>query len=101
MPAEQSLCVQWLVIRLRRVQHHLDDPIDMAIRRDQPADFEPQPFCNGRPNLILVERLAFDLAALDDITGESSQHRLIAKIKAKALHASQELALPVADSGKL
>lgn len=69
--------------------------------RDQPANFETQPFCDGRANLILIECFAFDLAALDDITGECASHRLVAKIKAKTFHASQELSLTVANRSKL
>ena len=101
MPAKQTLRVQWLVIRLGRVQHHLDNTINMAIRRDQSANFQTQPLCDRRSNLILVECLSFDLAAFHDITGQCPEHRLVAKIEAKTLHAPQEFALAVTDRSKL
>ncbi|KDB04752.1 hypothetical protein U879_05125 [Defluviimonas sp. 20V17] len=46
MPSKQTLRIQWPIIRLGRVQHHLDDTINMAIRRDQSANFQTQPLCD-------------------------------------------------------
>ena len=43
VPAEQPFRPQGLVVALRRVEHHLHDTFDVAIRRLQPGDVHSEP----------------------------------------------------------
>ena len=50
---------------LGRVEHHLDDALDIAVSGRQRADIHPQPAGDRRAHLVAVELLAFDLAGLE------------------------------------
>lgn len=43
MPAEQPFHRQWLLIILSRVEHHLDDALDIPVGRCEPPEIQPQP----------------------------------------------------------
>ena len=38
VPGKEPVPGEWLSIVARGVQHHFDDALDIAVRRDQPAD---------------------------------------------------------------
>src|SRR5436305_3438746 len=100
MPGEQPFGGQRLVEPTRGVEHHLDDPLDMAVGRLEGADVHPQPPGDRRADLLDVERLPFDLAALDHVAGQRLENGLLPKVEPERLHVPDEPALPVADGGE-
>ena len=43
VPAEEALHTETLFVTLGRVQHHLDDPVDVTVRGLQPGDIDSEP----------------------------------------------------------
>ena len=84
----------------RGVEHHFDDALDIAVRRLEAADVHAQPPGDRRADLFGVELLAFDLAALENIGGQSLQNGFLPKVEAERLHVSDQPALPVTDGGQ-
>ena len=97
MPAEQSLVGQRLREALRRIEHHLDDALDLAIGCHAAGHLDAQPPGDGGTHLVAIEVLAFDLAGLQDVQRQRPQLRLFLKREAKPFHPAQEAALPVPD----
>src|SRR5262249_49262908 len=59
-----------------------------------------EPPGDRRTELLGVERLPFDLAALDHVAGQRLENRLLLKVETERLHVPDEPALPVADGGE-
>ena len=95
MPAEEALRGQRLVVVLRRVQHHLDDAFDVTVRRLQPADIDSEPTRDRRADLVGVQLLAFDLAALQHVFGERAENGLLSDPEAERLHLADQAPLQV------
>jgi hypothetical protein len=95
MPAEETLRGQWLVIVLRRVQHHLHDAFDVTVGRPQPADVDAESTRDRRADLVRVQRLAFDLAALQHVLGKRPKNGLLPHPEAQCLHLTDQPPLPV------
>ena len=95
VPAEEAVRRQQLVVVLRRVQHHLDDAFDVTVRRLQTADIDPQPTRDRRPDLVRVQPLAFDLAALQHVFGERAENGLLFDPEAERLHLADQAPLEV------
>ena len=64
MPPEQAFFRQWLLVALRRVEHHLDDSFNVTVGRFQAADVHPEPARDRRAHLVGVQVLPFNLTAL-------------------------------------
>ncbi|WP_247321009.1 hypothetical protein [Bradyrhizobium sp. 141] len=62
--------VRTVGILLRRVEHHLDDALDVAIRRNQPADIHAEPPGDRRTHLIATKDSTFDLAGLQHVLSQ-------------------------------
>jgi hypothetical protein len=73
MPAEQSFGRQRPIAVLRRVEHHLHDALHVPVSSPEPANVETEPARDRRANLIGIERLTFDRAALDHVFGERAE----------------------------
>ena len=71
----------------------------MAIGWHEPADIHAEAPGQRRAYLISIEHLALDFARLDDFFRKRAQGRFGTQREAKAFHASDQPALPVADSG--
>ena len=96
MPTEETLLSEGFCETLRCIQHQLDDAIDAAVHVAQAGDVDAQAAGDRGADLRCIEHLALDLAAGHHILGQGIEHRLLAKVKAKGLHAAQEPTLPVA-----
>ena len=92
MPVEQPATRQGDVA-LRRIEHHLDDTLDIAIRWQKPADFDSEPTGDRRAHLVPIKLLAFDIARFKDFLGEAMQHGFRAKLETEALHPSDQTPL--------
>jgi hypothetical protein len=95
VPAEEALHGQRLVVVLRRVQHHLHDAFDVTVCRSQPADIHPEPTRDRRADLIGVQLLAFDFAALQHVFGERAENGLLSDPEAERLHLADKAPLQV------
>ncbi|WP_228763668.1 hypothetical protein [Brevundimonas sp. SPF441] len=54
MPAEQAVGRQRLGVVLGGVEHHLDDALDVPIRRDQADDIHAEAAGDGGADLVSV-----------------------------------------------
>jgi hypothetical protein len=52
-----------------RVEHHLDDRLDVSVRRLESADVHAEAARDGRGHRFSVQALALDLARLDQVGG--------------------------------
>jgi hypothetical protein len=64
VPAEEPLRREWLVVALRRVEHHRDNAFHVAIRDVQPADVDAKPPRDRRAHQIAVQLFSLDFTAL-------------------------------------
>src|SRR5260221_13161335 len=67
MPAEEPVRGERLVVPARGIEHHLDDPLDMAIRRLECSDIDSEAAADPRTDLFRVELVSLDLAALEHV----------------------------------
>ena len=84
----------------RRVEHHLDNALDPAVRLSQTGGIQAKTARDRRTDLLGVQLLAFDFARLDDIFGESPQDSLLTEIEAERLHPADQPALLMPDSSQ-
>ena len=77
-------------------ERHLDDAVEVAIRRRQTADVQTEAVCNRRADLVGNEYLSLDLARLHDIFGERAQRGFAANLETQGLHAAEQFSLDVA-----
>ena len=96
VPPEQTIFGQRFRVFLRGVENHVDDPVDMTVRRRKPTNVQPETARQRRTDLIAIENLAFDLTGLDDLFGERLQRGLVAQPQPQRLHAANQPALLVA-----
>ena len=82
----------------RRVEHHLDNTLDLAVRLSRTGGIQAKTARDRRTDLLGVQLLAFDFARLDDIFGESLQDCLLPEIEAKRLHPADQPALLMPDT---
>src|SRR5579871_170722 len=100
MPAEQALGCKRLGVFFGRVEHHLDDALDVTVGRSEPADIHAEAARERGAHLTLVEDFALDLARLQDFLGERLKGRLSLQPEAKRLHPSDQAPLAVTDRGE-
>ena len=100
MPGAQALVRERRGVALRGVERHLHNAVDVAVGGDQAADVEAQAARDGGAHLVLVQLLALDVAALENVLGQRLENGLVAERKAHALHAADQAALVVADAGQ-
>ena len=100
MPPEQPLRRQRLAVALCRVEHHLDDALDMAVGRLQPADVDAKLARDRRADLIGIQPVALDLAALDHVVGESAEDGFLPQPETERFHLADEPALQVPSGGE-
>jgi hypothetical protein len=65
------------------------DAFDVTVRRLQRADVNSKPARDRRANLIGVELLAFDFAALHRVLGESAENGLLSQPETERLQATR------------
>jgi len=70
VPAEQALGGERLGVFFGRIEHHVDDALDAAVSRGEPADIQAKPPRERGAHLMLVEDLALDFAGLHNLLGE-------------------------------
>ncbi len=100
VPAEQSFSCERGPIVLRGVERHLDDALDVPVRRQEGADVHPQAAREGGSDLLPVEGLSLDLARLEDVLGERVERGLLAEPEAEAFHPPDEPPLPMPHCGE-
>ena len=100
MPGEEPFFGQRLLISLCRIEHHLNDTLDIAVGSRQSADIDSQTARNGGAHLIPVENLAFNLTRLQDIFRQGLQNSFGPELKAERFHASDEASLPMTHNGQ-
>jgi hypothetical protein len=83
MPPEQPFGGQGLVIAARGVELHLDDALDMPVGGLECADVDAKTPRDGRTDLLGVELLPFDLAALENLSGEGLQDGFLPQVKSQ------------------
>jgi hypothetical protein len=71
VPREESLCGQSLGIVTGRIQSHLDNTIDVAIRGFEATDVDSEAASDRGTNLFGIKRLSLDFAALEHVGRES------------------------------
>ena len=89
--------VSGLIVVPRRVEHHLDNAFDLAVRRFDAADIDAETTRDRGTHLARVQCLALDVAALDDVFSEGLEDRLLLKRKPQGFHAAKQPALPMTD----
>ena len=99
VPGEESVGGERLVVVARRVQHHLDDAFDVAVRGHNAPDIHPEAARDGGAHLLSVQRLAFDLAALDHVVGQRLKDGLLLKREPQRLHLAEQATLLVTAGG--
>jgi hypothetical protein len=100
VPVVQSVCGKWLVVAPRRVEHHLDDALDVAIGPPESADVHAEATRDRRLHFRRIERLPLDVAALHHVLDQRPEHRLALQIEAEGLHSAEKATLPVPDLGQ-
>ena len=100
MPPEQAFRCERPVIVLRRVQHHFHDALDVTVRRPQPADVDSEPASDRRAHLLGIQLFAFDLAAFQNVFGESAENGLLSNAEAESLHLADQPTLQVPACGQ-
>ena len=100
MPGEESFRGQGLVVVLRRVEHHLDDPLHHPPRFRQAGQVHAQPPRDRRADFVVVELLALDRRRLHDFFGECRQARLAPQREPEFLDPAEMPTLFVADPGQ-
>jgi hypothetical protein len=70
VPGAESVGGESLVVVARRIQHHLNDAFDVTVRSYNTPGIQTEAARDGRPHLLNIQRLTFDLAALDDVVGQ-------------------------------
>ena len=88
------------IVELRLTDRHLDDPFDVAVRRLETTDIHAETTGDRRPDLLHVEMLAFDLAALENVGRQRLQDGLLPEGESQSLHVTAEPSLPVANGGE-
>ena len=100
-PSEKSCRGKRPVVAAPRIEHHLDDAFDFAVRLFQPAGIQAETTGDRRTNLLGIQLFLFDSARLDDILGESPQDCLLSEIEAERFHPPNQSALPMSNRGFL
>jgi hypothetical protein len=83
-----------------RIEHHLDDALDMPVCGLQCADVYPEAPGNRRADLLGVKLLAFDLAAFENIGGQGLKDSFLLEVESQSFHATDQPALPVTHRGE-
>ena len=100
MPAEETLRGQRLLVVLRRIEHHLDDALDVPVSRLQTADVDSEPTRDRRTNLVGIQLLAFDLAALEHVLSQREENGFFPDFEAEGLHLSDHPSLQMPGCGQ-
>ena len=96
MPRKQPFFRQGLGVVPGGVERHLDDAVDVAVRRWKAADIQTEALCNRRAHLVGGEYFSLDLARLDDILGERAQRGFAAHLETQGFHPTEQFSLDVA-----
>lgn len=97
MPSKQPVSSQGLIVVGRRIQHHFNNAIDVAICRCKRTYVDPKATGKRRADLITVQQLPLDFTGFDYFLGKSAQNSFGTEIEAKAFHPPNQAALMVAD----
>src|SRR5262249_15832804 len=100
MPTEEPFDRERLVVMTGDIQHHLDDPFDVAVRRFEGPDIDAQTAGDRGADLREVELLPFDLAALEDLGSEGLEDSFLPKVESEGLHVAHEPALFVSNGSQ-
>src|SRR6185437_999410 len=77
-----------------------DDTLDIAVRGFQRANVHAEAARDGRADLLRIQLLAFDLAALENVGGQRLEHGFLLEMEPERLHVPDQAALPVTDRGQ-
>lgn len=83
-----------------RIEHHLDNTLDMTVCGLQSAEVHPEAPGDRRADLLGVELLAFDLAALENIGGQGLKDSFLLEPESQGFHMTDQPALPVTRGGE-
>src|ERR1700676_1139818 len=89
VPRKKPFCGKWLIVVARSIEHHFNDSLDVAIGGLECADVDAEPACNRRSDLLGVQLLPLDLAALEDVAGEGFEHGLLLEIEAEGFQVAR------------
>ena len=96
VPREQPLFGQGRSVVPGSIERHLDNTVDIAVRRRQSAGVQPEAAREGRAHLVGGKDFALDLAGFHDILGEHAQGGIAAHLETQSFHAAEQLPLGVA-----
>ena len=100
VPREEPFGCEWLTVVAGGVEDHLDDSLDVPVRRLQRADVHAEPAGDRRSHLVGFELFPLDLTALEDVGGQRPQDGFLPEFEAQRFHAADQPALPVAHRGQ-
>jgi len=81
MPALNAVLCEWLIKMPRGIQHDVNDPLDIPVGQDSPADVNPQTTRDGGLYLSSVQHLTLDLAGFHDILRQGLQSGFFWKVE--------------------
>jgi len=71
--------VGWrVIVILCRIEHHLDDALDIPVSGGQSANAQTKTTCNRRAHLVGIKNFAFDLGRFENVLCQRAEHRLFA-----------------------
>src|SRR5690606_23362486 len=73
---------------------------DVTVGWTKAADVEAKPAGHRGPDLVSVEPLAFDLAALEDVFGKGAENGFLSQTEANRLHPANETPLLMPRGGQ-
>ena len=83
MPPEEAVRHERLIVVSSRVEHHLDDALDVPVRGLQRAHVHAEPPGNRRPDLLGFQSLSLDLAALQNVSGQGLENGFLLELDPK------------------
>ena len=96
VPGEQALFGQRRGVVPGSVEGHVDNAVDVAVRRRQTAGIQAEAACNRRAHPVRGENFAFDLARFHNVFRERAQNGLVAEREPQRLHPAEQFSLSVA-----
>jgi hypothetical protein len=101
VPGKEAFSGELRAEVLGRVQHHLNDTIDISIVVIfQSTDIQPQSTREGGSDVFGIEHYSFNCAGFDGFRGKHLQGRTPLRMKTIALHLSEQNTLVQPDAGK-
>jgi hypothetical protein len=96
----QTLGRERLIVFLRGVEHHFDNPLDPTVGRRQTANVQSEAAGDRGTNLPSIEDFTLDRAGIGHILRKGLEHGLATQRKTQRLDTPHEPPLPVAHGYK-